>query len=243
MDSTQYKIIQIIFALLSFTLISFIYWGIKKGLQKASYDEAQQKKIKLYFLSGLALWIIFVSILSLKGVFLDFSSTPPKIFIVLAVPLITTVYFLASKRLNRILLSIPEQWLIYIQSFRVVVEILLWLLFIENLLPVQMTFEGGNYDVVSGVTAIIIAYFCYTKEKWSRTIALIWNFAGLIALINIVTTAIFSMPTKFRFFMNEPSNTIVAYFPVIFLPAILVPVAYSMHLFSIKQILLKRKNS
>lgn len=186
-------------------------------------------------------WMIFISILSFQGFFQDFSSTPPKIFIVLIVPLAITIFFLTSSKTNRLLLSIPEEKLIYIQSFRVVVEILLWMLLLNNLLPVQMSFEGRNFDILAGLTAPVIAYFCYTKKKWSSTVALVWNFVGLALLLNIIVIAILSMPTKFRMFMNEPSNTIVAYFPVILLPGILVPVAYAMHLFSIKQILLKKR--
>jgi len=190
---------------------------------------------------AVTLWMIFISVLSWKKIFLDFSSLPPKIFIVLFVPLAVTIFFTASKRLNKILLSIPEQWLIYIQSFRIAVEILLWMLLIEKLLPVQMSFEGRNFDIIAGLTAPVIAYFCYTKKKWSSTVALIWNFIGMALLLNIVVIAILSMPTPLRVFINEPANTIVAYFPIIFLPGILVPVAYSMHLFSIKQILLKKR--
>ena len=186
-------------------------------------------------------WMIFISILSFRGFFLDFSSTPPKIFIVLIVPIVITIFFLISSKTNKLLLSIPEEKLIYIQSFRVVVEILLWMLLLNNLLPVQMSFEGRNFDILAGLTAPVIAYFCYTKKKWSSTVALVWNFAGLALLLNIIVIAILSMPTKFRVFMNEPSNTIVAYFPFILLPGILVPVAYAMHLFSIKQILLKKR--
>jgi hypothetical protein len=40
--------------------------------------------------------------------------------------------------------------------------------------------------------------------------------------------------------MNEPANTLVAGFPYIVLPGILVPIAYSMHIFSLRQLLSKQ---
>jgi hypothetical protein len=43
------------------------------------------------------------------------------------------------------------------------------------------------------------------------------------------------MPTPFRVFMNEPSNTIVAKFPIVWLPALLVPLAYGLHFLSLRQ--------
>lgn len=241
MDTLQYKLIQLLFVLLSVTLIYIIYGGLKIGLERAGFTPEDQKKISSSFLSVSFLWFIFINILSVKGIFLDFSSMPPKIFIAVIIPLAVIIFFLVTKKVNKVLLNMPEQWLIYIQSFRIIVEILLWMLLLLNLLPVQMSFEGRNFDILVGLTAPVIAYFCYSKKKWSDSIALIWNFAGLILLANIVVTAILSMPTTLRVFMNEPSNTIVGHFPIILLPAVLVPVAYAMHLFSIKQILLKRK--
>jgi len=241
METLQYKLIQVLFGVLSLVLLYIIYRGLKIGLERAGYTEERKKKILMYYSSGVILWIIFISVLSIQKVFLDFALTPPRIFISVIIPAAVILFFVFTKKINKILLSIPEQWLIYIQSFRIIVEILLWMLLLLNLMPVQMSFEGRNFDILVGITAPFVAYLCFGKGKPKYIMVLIWNFAGMLLLINIVTTAILSMPTQFRYFMNEPSNTIVAYFPVIFLPAILVPIAYSMHLFSIKQILLKRR--
>jgi hypothetical protein len=97
-----------------------------------------------------------------------------------------------------------------------------------------MTFEGRNFDVVSGLTAIVIAILV-TNKKISPSIVIAWNFLGLALLINIVAIAIMSMPTPFRVFMNEPANTIVTRFPVVWLPALLVPLAYGLHFLSFRQ--------
>ena len=63
-----------------------------------------------------------------------------------------------------------------------------------------------------------------------------YNFIGLVLLFNIVTVAILSIPGPFRYFMNEPANTIVTYFPIVFLPAFLVPLAYTLHFFPLRQL-------
>jgi hypothetical protein len=117
----------------------------------------------------------------------------------------------------------------------VFVEILLWALFTQNLLPEQMTFEGRNFDILVGLTAPLIAWL-YQHQKISKTIVIIWNLAGIALLLNIVIIAILSMPTPFRVFMNEPANTIVTKFPSVWLPALLVPLAYWLHALSLKQL-------
>jgi hypothetical protein len=135
----------------------------------------------------------------------------------------------------------PQQ-LIQLQVFRVFVEVLLWMLVIENLLPVQMSFEGRNFDILSGLIAAIVAWLAY-KNKASKTILIVYNLLGLGLLINIVTIAILSMPTPFQYFINEPSNTIVTLFPFSWLPAFLVPLAYMLHFFSLRQVLMKNSKS
>ena len=59
--------------------------------------------------------------------------------------------------------------------------------------------------------------------------------------MNIVVIAVLSMPTPIRYFMNEPANVIVGQFPFILLPGVLVPIAYAMNIFSLRQLLLSEK--
>jgi len=77
----------------------------------------------------------------------------------------------------------------------------------------------------------------------NKTLLAVWNIACLGLLINIVTVAILSMPVPFQYFFNEPVNTAVAKFPYAFLPAFLVPLAYMLHFFSLRQLSIKESES
>jgi hypothetical protein len=227
-----------------FILLTVLFYGLllrelKLALPQTDLAAAKQKRILNGTTMALIGWFVVVSILSLSGVLLDFSSLPPRFFILLIIPLITIIALTFSKKLKMILQVIPSQNIIRLQSFRVFVELLLWMLFVRNLLPVQMTFEGRNFDIIAGLTAPVIAYFGFTKRTLPKPVIIVWNILCLGLLINIVTIAILSMPTPLRFFMNEPSNTIVAHFPVVLLPAFLVPLAYGLHFFSLRQLTLK----
>jgi hypothetical protein len=151
---------------------------------------------------------------------------------VLIVPFVTIIIFTFSKRTLSILSSLPPKAIVQLQVFRVFVEILLWALFVENLLPVQMTFEGRNWDVLSGLTAPLAALFL-AKSKWGLAI---WNLLCLGLLVNVVTVAILSMPTDLRVFNSGPASTIVTEFPFILLPGMLVPLAYGLSLLSLRQV-------
>jgi hypothetical protein len=226
-----------------FIATTLIFYGLllarlKKSLISTNFTESKKKKIFNGTLIGLIGWAIATSILSWSGVLSDFSTFPPKLIMVLIIPLITVIWLIRTKEVKEILIHTPPESIIWIQSFRIVVEILLWRLFVDNLAPIQMTFEGRNFDILSGLTALLVAYLV-ANNKISSPLVIAWNFACLAILVNIVAIAILSMPTPFRVFMNEPSNTIVAKFPIVLLPALLVPLAYWLHFLSLRQYLTK----
>ena len=226
-----------------FIATTVIFYGLlliqlKKSLIAANFTESKKKRIFNGTLISLIGWAIATFILSWSGFLSDFSTFPPKMTIVLVIPLITIIWTVRTQEMNEILLHTPPESIIWIQSFRIVVEILLWRLYVDNLAPIQMTFEGYNFDILSGLTAIVVA-FLITRNKISAQLVIAWNFVCLALLLNIVTIAILSLPTPFRVFMNEPANTIVATFPTVWLPALLVPLAYGLHFLSLRQYLKK----
>lgn len=236
----MYLLTQIGFIVLTLLCLGLILKQLRQALSQADLSVKQQKRIWVGTCLGLLVWLSFLSLVSLSGFFSNFSGFPPRIGIVLIVPLITILILTFSRNINSLLKVIPPQSILYLQSFRVIVELLLWLLFIQNILPVQMTFEGQNWDILVGLTAPVVAYFSFVRRSWPRVVVILWNVLGLLLLANIVIIAMLSMPTIFRVFMNDPANTIVAQFPFIWLPGVLVPIAYSMHFFSLKQQILSR---
>lgn len=237
MEATPYIVIQAGFVLVTFFFYGVLMYHIRKAIHQTNWEAGRKRNIFFRMLLSLLLWMMLISFLSLRGTFQNFTSFPPPMIIVLIIPLVTLLPFSFSNTARDILTQLPPSLVIRLQVFRVFVEILLWWLFLNQLLPVQMTFEGRNFDVVAGITAPLIAYFAFGNSRWPKWIPVIWNFLSLGLLINIVTIALLSMPTPFRIFMNEPSNTIVAQFPIIWLPALLVPLAYTLHIFSLRQLL------
>ena len=119
--------------------------------------------------------------------------------------------------------------LVGFQAFRIPVEIWLHQLYKQGITPIQMTYQGLNWDILSGITALVLALTA-TKRTVPKGWYWAWNLAGLALLVNIVTIAILSMPVPFRVFLNEPANTFVTVFPQIWLPTVLVQAAFFGHL-------------
>ena len=231
------------FGFVSITLVylAILILTISKAVRKSGLPEKQRRSIVFGFSGILVIWLAITGILASMDFFSNFQQVPPRFFILIIVPMVLIIWACTRKVTATILSTIPPHQLVLLQSFRIFVELLLWTLLVEDLMPVQMSFEGYNFDVLSGISAVLVGYLLY-RGKISKTAVIVWNVCGLILLLNIVTIAILSTPAPFRVFMNEPANTIVTKFPIVWLPAALVPLAYGLHILSIKQMLARKIN-
>lgn len=234
--STLYILTGAGFVVITIVFFSLLFVQLRKALSLSGWSADKQRGVQMTYLIGLFVWITILSILSLNGITSNFDILPFNFLPVLAVPMVMIIWITYSGKMKHLLPLVPEKNIIHLQVFRVFVEIVLWAMFIEGMIPIQMSFEGRNLDVLTGVTAPLAAWLIASNRK-----ALIaWNMFGLVLLLNIVGTAILSMPTPFRVFHNEPTNTVVLNFPFVLLPGMLVPLAYGLHFLSLRQLSLKR---
>ena len=183
----------------------------------------------------LTIWLIFQMILSFFNFYnSDTLSFPPR-FILLILPPLLSIIILFSTRSGKIFIdALPLFYLTLLNIVRIPVEIVFIWLSLNKAVPELMTFYGNNFDIFSGITAPLIAYFGVHKKLFNRKIILIWNFIALALLLNIVIIAVFSTPFAFQKFAFEQPNIAVLYFPFSWLPAFIVPVALFTHLASIR---------
>lgn len=222
-------------ALLLFLLAALIY-GVYYGLMKAGIDANKRNKQIGKILLILTAWLLVSGGLSYSGFFAEFSAVPPRFPVLIVVPMVCIILFIRSKTGKAAINHLPSHWLVYLQAFRIPMELILWALFLEKLIPVQMTFEGFNYDVLTAIFALPIGYFCFHRKSLSVKWAIAWNILGLLLVTTIVIIAILSTPTPLRVFQNEPANTFIVYLPYVWLPGFVVPMAYLLHFMSLKQL-------
>ena len=181
-------------------------------------------------------WIIVQSILGILGFYTNWTSVPPRFALLIGPPVLVIITMLLLKRGRRFIDALNIETLTILHVLRIPVEITLYYLLLARLIPASMTFEGSNFDILSGITAPIVYYFAFVLKKINARVLLIWNFFCLALLLNVVITAILSVPAPFQHFAFDQPNIGVGYFPFVLLPAVLVPIVLLSHLASIRQL-------
>ncbi|MEQ1910034.1 MAG: hypothetical protein ABMA15_14495 [Vicinamibacterales bacterium] len=177
----------------------------------------------------LAVWLGVPAVVAATGALSDFSGRPPAIGILLTGLFVCTTALAFSSAGSRLVQGVPIAGLIGFQVFRIPVEMILHRLHVEGIVPVQMTYAGYNFDIVSGTLAGIFGVWAFVSRPPTWVILGI-NIVGSLLLLNIVSIAVLSMPTPMRAFQNGPPNTFVAHLPFVWLPSLLVQAAWFGHL-------------
>ncbi len=195
-----------------------------------------RKKI-IFIIAGLTLWQIYIYLISSNG-FLANYDFPPKFMLFLVLPaFIFTGVFIYQKRNKPWITAIPEHWLVYFQSFRIMVESLFVMSLHEGILHKNMTIEGYNFDMIVGISALVIAFLVYQKKALSRKLIIWWNYIGLAVLasvILVVTTTIFFPElygSKVRLMPTDFGT-----YPYVLIAGFLMPAAVFVHILSIVQL-------
>lgn len=225
------------FVILTLIYFFFLVKEFRAAISRSALDAHQRKKLIWQIVIGLVVWGVFICAWSLSGVMSNFSIFPLNIAPVMLIPLAGSLILIFTRPFTEISRHISVGRLASLQSFRFFVELLLWALLTADLIPVQMTFEGRNLDILSGITGPIVGYLAM-RDKLPKAVLIVWNIFCLGLLFNILGVAILSMPGPLRMFENEPANTIVGQFPIALLPAFLVPLAYILHFLSLRKLLL-----
>jgi hypothetical protein len=194
------------------------------------------KKSKI-FLIIIAAWMIIQLFIGLSDFYLDTKSLPPRFALLIFPPLVCMIILFFTKKGNAFIDSLNVKQLTLLHVIRIPVEIVLYYLFIAKTIPQEMTFEGRNFDIIAGITAMIIYYWGYVKNNITKPILIAWNILCIALLLNIVVIAILSINTPFQQFGFTQPNIAIAHFPFNWLASVVVPLVLLAHLVSMKKLI------
>jgi hypothetical protein len=214
----------------------FAAWYSARNIE---LSPAQAASVTLRAGAVLAALLALPAVASLSGFLSNFDATPPYLMrLILPYAVFTVMIAAVSPYGRQLALGLPIAALVGFQAFRIPVELLLHEFYREGLAPVQITYLGRNFDILTGLTAIPVAWLA-AHGKASRGLLLAWNSLGLALLLNVAGLAITSIPGPLRLFMNEPSTRFIATFPYIFVPLVFVTAALLGHVLLFRRLRLE----
>ena len=209
---------------------------------KKSQSQFVRDNLRTIYLN-LMLWLALQGQLSFFHVYTNtLTQFPPRIMLMGVLPMLMGIILLfATKKGRTIIDGLSLQHITLVNLVRIPVEVVLFLLFLNKTIPELMTFEGRNFDILAGLSALPIMYLVFSQGQLIKPrLLLAWNIICLLLLLNIVITAILSVPSPFQKMGFEQPNIAILYFPFSWLPTFIVPVVLFGHLVSIRQ-LIKQK--
>lgn len=209
-------------------LTALIAWAAHATWQRAGATPAVSRRAAASVLLLSAIWLASTWFLAGTGVLAEFDRTPPPLaLLVLAV--LAIAFALAFSRIGGRLASHLPLWvLVAAQSFRLPLEIAMHAMAVRGIMPSVMSYTGRNLDILSGISAILVAALVRSGYGGRRLVAA-WNVMGLALLANIMIVAILATP-RFQYFGAGQLNVWVMHPPFVWLPAVMVLAALAGHL-------------
>lgn len=228
---------------LTLLLAVFLIIILLRATRHLADEMEQYSRLPLAMSIFIAVWLIYLSVLSYTEVLTDYS-LPPKMPLLVVLPLLILIILSLFKKVTTDFVSTTSiSWLIYIQSFRILIELIIWGAYKQGIVPVIATFEGYNYDVLVGLTAVPMAYYA-KREKFAPMVLILWNVASLFILANTVrlflSAAYFPTELGSEMPMLGPSFTQL---PYLLIAGFFMPLAVFIHALSIKQLLQRDSNA
>ena len=170
---------------------------------------------------------------ALMGFLSHFNSFPPPIPLVALPGILLAIFGVLGFNSQFARKALPLATML--QLFRLGVEVVFLMLYRDGKLPQQMTLEGINFEIISGLLALpTAAALLWLPWRTAQIIGKAYNFIGFVLLLTAVAIAVTSTPGVLNQFPTPPYNTLVGQMPYVWLPAFLVPAALFLHLISFK---------
>jgi hypothetical protein len=170
--------------------ITFIANPAKQAALNAGITPHKSRNIQIGIFVFYILYLAYVSVLSLKGVF-NVNSIPPKVMVWAGLPLMIILFgFIGNTTLfKKLLRSITLESLVAIHVFRLV-GVFFIILYFYHRLPANFAFSANLGDIITALLALPVANMVSKRKPWWKTAVYAWNIFGMLDIVNILVLAV-----------------------------------------------------
>jgi len=213
-------------------VVAFVVAAILGIVARAWRGHPAQARRVLATVAALASWLAVTAGLASSGVFASFANTPLMMFPILGTVALVTFVALGPAS-ARIVEQVPIAWLVGFQAFRLPLELVLHEWYAQGTLPIQMTYEGANFDIVTGILALAVGLVLVARllpPAPQRALVAVFNVAGFCLLCNVMFIAMRSVPSPLRGYTNDPPILLAFHTPYTWILFVCVAAALWGHL-------------
>jgi hypothetical protein len=215
------------FVIIPVFLVAALLWAIAAAGRRLGEPPATTRRALLMTVVVAVAWLALTWSVASLGTFRRWDATPPPFALLVAGIVVLAIVIASGKYGERLARGLPLWTLVAIQSFRFPLETSMHALYERGIMPAQMSYSGRNFDIVTGITALVLGLML--RRGHGRRLVAAWNVMGFALLLNIVFVGIASTP-RFRYFGDDQLNVFVTYPPFVWLPAVMVLAALAGHL-------------
>lgn len=218
--------------------IAFVV-GVHRSGRARGDDASTVKRHTMIAIAGIGAWMAGHAAVTASGV-LRSASMPPPVMIYLGITLLLTVVLAMSKLGQRFAQHLPIAAIVGVQVFRLPLELVLHQWYVEGVIPVQMTYAGSNYDIVSGILGGAVGLHAW---RCKACVGLVWAYTllGLMLLLIVTTIAVMSAPVPVRQFWDEPAVQLPLHVPYGWIVSMCVAGALFGHLVALRWLLARER--
>jgi hypothetical protein len=202
-----------LFVVIVLAIVLSLVAGVALAGHRLGEAPRQTRRWWVGTLFGVTIWLVVTGVASASGV-LRAQTLPPPLALFMLSSLIVAVSAAFSRLGSRLIDGLPIAALVGVQAFRLPLELVLHRWHAEGVIPVQMTYQGFNFDILTGISALLVcAWSIFRKTPPSRALVVTWNVFGILLLVNVMTIAVLSSPLPFRVFTTGVPVLLAFYFP------------------------------
>ena len=214
------------FIVIPILLVMALLWGVAAAWRRSGRSDGA-RAVSLTAAAAVC-WMAATWIAADSGVLRRWDAQPPPFGLLVLAITSLSVAIAFTPFGARLAQFLPIWALVGIQGFRLPLEVAMHTMFERGVMPEQMTYTGRNWDILTGITALIVVALVLSG-RGGRLIVALWNILGLALVLNVVIVAILATP-RLRYFGDDSLNVWVTYTPFVWLPAVMVLAAFAGHL-------------
>ncbi len=218
-----------------FTSVTGIAFALTGLLALVLFARAWPQFERVLFVG--ALWMVVQAGLALAGFYAEPFGIPPRFALAIGPGVLLAIVLLTSSAGKKRCQQADLRTLTLLHAVRLPVELLLHRLADEGGVPEVMTWEGRNFDILTGLTAPLVAWWAFKQAAPQRGLLIAWNLFGLALLVNVVAHGILSAPSPFQRFHVDAADFALLRFPFIWLPSLIVPLVLLAHVAALRKLL------